>query len=122
MLGASNVGQLAQAWDAGLYYSPVIANGVVYATGGEFSDTLAAISARSGTVIWTATMGGDHGGTDSIPAVAGGIVYAGDLGGLHAFDAATGAQLWRFRPARGCGSPQTAWSAPGSPCPRSWAA
>ena len=68
--------------------SPAIANGIVYLAPSQ--DSLYAIDAATGTLVWkTAAVG--WGGS---PTVANGVVYQGNPSLLYAFDAATGAMLW----------------------------
>lgn len=103
VLGPSNVAELSETWElpgSYGYNSPVVSSGVLYVTQAR-PDQLLAISARTGQVLWSEVMGGEYDATGSVPAVAAGVVYAGDVYGLHAFDAKTGAQLWTFS---GCGS------------------
>lgn len=70
--------------------SPVIANNIVY-LGGE-SSGLAARSAIDGTLKWT------YSGQMTTPAIANGVVYAGDSGNdtICALDANTGAIKWKY--------------------------
>lgn len=105
VLDSSNVANLTAVWTdypVYQYSAPIVVNGVVYVTGyGPPDDSLIAIDARTGADLWVATMGGEYDGTGSTPATANGVVYASDLGGLHAFDAASGTPLWTFSD---CGS------------------
>ncbi len=53
----------------------------------------------SGTVNWCESTG-----SDSVPTVSGGVVYANTVNnGLYAFNASTGAQLWQYTPTAGNG-------------------
>jgi outer membrane protein assembly factor BamB len=75
--------------------SPALGGGTAY-VGGEGVDFLA-VDATSGELLWSGDIGEDQTGT---AVVAEGIAYAGASGGsgegrLHAFDAETGALLWR---------------------------
>ncbi len=79
-----------------IYTAPVVQDGVVYAATGftpDRSDTLFAIDAADGSVIWSADIG-----TRVFfgPAVADGMVVASSAGERHlvALDADTGDQLW----------------------------
>jgi outer membrane protein assembly factor BamB len=72
-----NVGQLTQAWTTELpadsYDSePVLGGGLVFAGAG---DTLTALDAGTGAVVWSKTLRGDVVGT---PAVAGGLVLVAE--------------------------------------------
>lgn len=99
VLNSQDVAGLTLSWSqAGPYGAPSFTNGMLYATQ---DDDLVAIHSSSGRVLWKATMGGGFDSTNSTPAVSDGIVYAGDVNSLHAFDARTGAPLWTFS---GCGS------------------
>jgi len=76
-----------------IYASPVVADNVVYINtdGGQ----VLALTASDGLKIWQASIGmGDH--ADDSPAVANGIVYAGDRNGYYAFNATNGNQIWFF--------------------------
>jgi outer membrane protein assembly factor BamB len=72
--------------------SPAVTNGVVFAS--DFVDpnggNLFALDAHTGAVLWS----GDAG--QSSPAVANGVVYVGDPGGMEAVNANTGAGLWGY--------------------------
>jgi outer membrane protein assembly factor BamB len=70
--------------------TPAVANGIVYASGGD--GTVQALDVTSGAVEWTATL---PGGNDDSPAVANGVVYVGGgEGSLFALAATTGSVLW----------------------------
>ena len=71
-----------------------MANGIVY-FGADFPDgTLYALDAGTGALVWSASVG--QGVYFSSPAVANGIVYFGGEGSyLYAFNALTGAVIWR---------------------------
>jgi outer membrane protein assembly factor BamB len=75
---------------AEVYSSPVVVNGVVY-----FDPGLYALDANTGALLWTAA---DCGCVDT-PAVANGVVYAGNIEGwfgVGAYNAATGTLLWKY--------------------------
>jgi outer membrane protein assembly factor BamB len=76
--------------------APVVANGVVYigsyAINGPYN-TIYALNATTGKIIWTTTIDGIV-GTDS-PTIANGTLYIGsEQGTLYAFNASTGKQRW----------------------------
>jgi outer membrane protein assembly factor BamB len=74
--------------------SPAVANGVVYVVSqiSPAGETLSAVDATTGAILWTAQTGGNN---FTSPAVANGVVYVGSSGGnLYAFDAANGTPLW----------------------------
>ena len=68
---------------------------VVYvACGWPVLNTLYALSASTGTVIWQQALGG--GDVEWSPAIANGVVYVAAKGGaLNAFDPNTGTLLWK---------------------------
>jgi len=75
------------------YISPAVANGMVYAGGGN--NVLYAFDAQTGVTRWTFNPNGQ---LLSAPAVANGVVYSGDRGGhVYALDGMTGAVLWSFQ-------------------------
>jgi outer membrane protein assembly factor BamB/subtilisin family serine protease len=84
---------------ATIYTTPVVLDGIVYATTGfttDRSDTVFALDAATGAVIWSADIG------SSVffgPAVADGIVVAAsaDARRLVALDASTGAEVWSLQ-------------------------
>jgi len=73
----------AVLWSVYLDSSPAVANGVVYAGAN-------ALDARTGTLLWS------HSGVEvfGAPAVADGVVYFAAYN-LYAFNAKTGAKVWR---------------------------
>jgi len=77
--------------------SPTVVDGVVYASirgssGGKSG--LHALNATTGVLKWHQP---DIGISESSPAVAGGLLFAGsEFGGFMAFDIATGAIKWKF--------------------------
>ncbi len=75
------------------YFTPTISGGVVY-LGWENGDFIA-YDAKTGDVLWTATLSG--GGTaQGSASVSGGLVYVGGTDGyLYAYDASTGVPVWR---------------------------
>jgi eukaryotic-like serine/threonine-protein kinase len=71
------------------YSSPAVANGIVYVG----TDTLYALNAKSGKVIWTYKTGGYIGS----PIVDNGVLYFGSYdSNVYALDAATGKLLWSY--------------------------
>lgn len=78
--------------------SPTVANGVVYGiirgnTGGKYG--MYALDATTGAVKWGPAT--DVKLSESSPAIANGLVFAGsELNGLLALDATTGATKWKF--------------------------
>ena len=84
-----------QRWSAPLgeswRFSPVVADGLVYASGNEAGPTLRAFNAETGTLVWAKS--GASVGSD--PTVANGLVdVSGNDGRVHAFDARTGTERW----------------------------
>jgi outer membrane protein assembly factor BamB len=98
-ISVSNVSGLQQRWsessgDQSSESSPVVANGLVYATSSD--GRLDAFDATTGTGKWSYELGPTYG--NITPAVAGGVVYAGSNDGLYAFDATSGKKLWSTAP------------------------
>jgi outer membrane protein assembly factor BamB len=96
-LHALNAASGAPLWSAtigGGRSSPAVVNGVVYIGGGT---NLYALDAASGAPLWTAPAGCDrYEAVISSPAVVNGVVYVGGCDALmDAFDAASGALLWK---------------------------
>jgi outer membrane protein assembly factor BamB len=110
-INKNNVGQLALAWShrtgRGNWFaepsSPTIADGVTYA---GTMDRFTAVDAVTGDLVWHSHLNGIL----STPAVVDGVIYVGDSNDrrhdVHAIDAATGLEVWRF---------QTEWSVSASP-------
>lgn len=88
------VGDGIYSWQA----SPTVANGIVYGiirgnTGGKYG--MYALDATTGAVKWGPAT--DVWLSESSPAIANGLVFAGsELNGLVAVDATTGATKWKF--------------------------
>jgi eukaryotic-like serine/threonine-protein kinase len=77
--------------------SPAVSDTTLY-LGNNETNQLFAIDARFGTVVWFASGGGGTGGV----VLANGVVYSGSHdGSLYAFDAASGAVLWKSPPTGG---------------------
>jgi len=75
------------------YISPAVANGMVYAGGGD--NHLYAFDAQTGATRWTFNLNVE---TLSSPTVVNGVVYSTDRGGhVYALDDRTGAVLWSFQ-------------------------
>lgn len=85
---------------------PVLVDGVIYVAANE---SLMAIDAATGAVLWRFKAGVSGYGTTS-PTVANGIVYvaAYNPGTLYAVNAKTGAQLWTYSYVAGGGAPTVA--------------
>jgi len=96
VLNSRNVQNLAVDWQyalpAKVYENPVVANGVVYFTTGYKDDTLYAVNATTGALLWKYA---DVQGATA-PTVANGIVYIGGPN-VYAFNAATGELLWQYQ-------------------------
>ncbi len=95
--------------------TPAIAGGCVYTTqrgedDGAGGGYIEAIRADKGRRIWRRDMAGA--GTLMTPAIADGVLIAGDnKGGVHGIDAATGRSRWHYATGAGIwGSPATAAS------------
>ncbi|MFC4811955.1 PQQ-binding-like beta-propeller repeat protein [Paenibacillus sp. GCM10023250] len=88
-----------RAW---MYYSPTVADGVVYqAYSSQAGGELMALDAKTGTTLWTAKLAGGW-IVESSPAVKDGKVFVGADGGyLIALNAKDGTELWRKQPAGG---------------------
>ncbi|WP_428660731.1 PQQ-binding-like beta-propeller repeat protein [Runella sp.] len=88
------VGDGVYSWQA----SPMVANGIVYGiirgnTGGKYG--MYALDATTGAVKWGPAT--DVKLSESSPAIANGVVFAGsESNGLVALDATTGATKWKF--------------------------
>jgi outer membrane protein assembly factor BamB len=85
--------------------TPVVANGILYAglNSGTTQARLLALAAANGKVkvLWQSQIIGLD---QSWPAVAGGLVYAGDThGDVDAFNATTGKLAWQFPTPSGAG-------------------
>jgi outer membrane protein assembly factor BamB len=103
ILTRTNVPQLSLLWQrplgpAAIDGTPVVSDGRVFVATGESG--LSALSARDGSVLWTADVGLPHASTLT-PAVSGGFVVA--VGGLTsaggvvaAFDNHTGQLRWKM--------------------------
>ena len=107
----------AQRWELQTFgpveLAPVVAGGTVYvrslsATPQPLGGSIYALDARTGALRWQSLLAGE---TVADLAVANGVVYTSSTDGLLAFDAATGAERWRFAP----GTPQSAQGDVGSP-------
>jgi outer membrane protein assembly factor BamB len=78
--------------------SPLVANGVVYIGSEDY--TLYALRAATGATLWKAStqdpdkFDGDP--IDTLPAIAGGVVYVTASQSLYAFNLADGSRAWRF--------------------------
>ena len=83
--------EVQRAW---MYYSPTVANGVVYqaystGSGGK----MMALDAKTGKEIWNSPLAGNW-IVESTPVVQDGKVYVGADGGwMISFDASTGKEL-----------------------------
>lgn len=118
-INSGNVGSLSEAWTADLpaqsYNSEVVLGGGKVFVGA--GDTLTALDAGTGTVVWQKTLRGDIVGT---PAVADGLVllpeqavtgtrHRHDVDYVAALRITTGLTAWLAR-ATGLGSPSLAYS------------
>ncbi|HLH35421.1 MAG TPA: PQQ-binding-like beta-propeller repeat protein [Alloacidobacterium sp.] len=97
ILGVNNAGSLQLKWTqttTGAFYSdPVVANGVVYVSGGDAR--LYAFNASTGEVLWSYNAAGFA--VIPQPAVANGMVYFDAFdGNVYALNASTGAKLWSY--------------------------
>jgi outer membrane protein assembly factor BamB len=82
-----------QTLGGGSPWSPAIANGVVYVAPEE-DGQLYALDANTGNVLWKAIATS----SGSSPVVANGVVYIGSFDySVYAFNASTGAQLWKYK-------------------------
>jgi uncharacterized repeat protein (TIGR01451 family) len=86
--------------DRPIVYAPVYDDGRVFVlTAGGPVGTLqhvVALNATTGAVEWQSSLTSDHGTDGATPTVSNGVVYvAGGDWKIHAFDAVTGALLWR---------------------------
>jgi len=74
------------------YYSPAVANGVVYV--GSADGNLYALNATTGAYLWSYSTGNP---IYSSPTVANGVVYIGSYNdAIYALNATTGAYLWSY--------------------------
>ena len=94
-----NQDDVRRAW---MYYSPTVANDVVYqAYSTSSGGMLMALDAATGKELWKSPLAGNW-IVESSPVVADGKVYvSGDGGNMFAFDAASGKKLWQAKPAGG---------------------
>ena len=78
---------------ADFYYSPLIANGILY-VGSLNSGIFYAISTTNGAVLWQ--FQDSNSGFYNRPAVVNGIVYFQDEASVYALNASTGAEIWQY--------------------------
>ncbi len=106
ILTSANVSQLVQAWKAatggGIGSAATVANGIVYINSNDVNSHngyMYALHVNTGAIIWKAYIGSYDFGC--APTVANGVVYMGSFDdNLYAFNARTGATLWKA-PTRG---------------------
>lgn len=105
VVGGSSSSALTRLQDASA--SPVVHDGVVYATG--VAGRAIAVSAANGEQIWSQPIGSAH-----TPVVSGGSLFMVDLSDrLLAFDRARGTALWATQlPAVGGKAKRSAWAGP----------
>ncbi|PAE37383.1 outer membrane protein assembly factor BamB family protein [Bacillus sp. 7884-1] len=91
--------EVQRAW---MYYSPTVADGVVYqAYSNGSGGKIMAMDAKTGEELWNAALAGNW-IVESTPVVADGKVYVGADGGwIISLEASTGKELWRKKPAGG---------------------
>jgi outer membrane protein assembly factor BamB/predicted MPP superfamily phosphohydrolase len=91
--------EVQRAW---MYYSPTVANGVVYqAYSTGKGGAMMALDAGTGKELWNVPLAGNW-IAESSPVVQDGKIYVGADGGwLISLDASTGKELWRKKPAGG---------------------
>ena len=99
VLSTATVGGLVVDWTyptaGSVYGDPVVANGLVYFSSVSPDNTLYAVNASTGTLVWKQV----GQATFTSPLVVNGVVYAGlanDPGGVYAFNASTGDLLWQY--------------------------
>jgi len=81
-------------WDEIFESSPAVVSGVVYFGTDAPDNSLYALDAATGALVWKYTTGSN---VFSSPAVANGVVYVGsDDFNLYALDAGTGALRWKY--------------------------
>ena len=92
VLNVNNARHLVLKWKSeGGGSQAAIVNGVAFVSGGN---TLSALDAKSGALLWNYNDGDDF---SSSPAVANGVVYVGSPDhNVYALDAKTGTKLWSF--------------------------
>ncbi len=105
--GLSGDLQLRWSFEAGrgLISSPAVVNDTIFITSGSDLDagSVIAIDAVTGSERWRAPVENSIGAS---PAIADGVVYSVDVGGIvYAFDARTGEELWRRDLQSGWASP-----------------
>src|SRR6516225_4175990 len=102
VLGPDNVGSLGLLWKYNttgyyVYSSPAVANGVVYLGSYGPDNSVYALNAGTGALLWKYNTGSN---VYSSPAVANGVVYVGsEDGNVYALNAGTGALLGNTPPA-----------------------
>jgi outer membrane protein assembly factor BamB len=96
ILSPANVGGMGLDWSYQTggpinFSSPTVASGVVYFGTIYSDDSVYALNASTGALLWRYAAGGQV----FSPAVANGVLYIGG-DGLHALNATTGALLWKY--------------------------
>lgn len=95
---------IIQAWNyttTSSFGAPTVVSGYIFI--GDSSNSLLALNATNGAVIWDFRT---EGFVSASPTAANGVVYAGDnSGNLYAINASTGTEIWKY----------TSWGFPGTP-------
>ena len=88
--------------NANFYYSPLIANGVLYA-GSLYSGTFYAISTTNGAVLWQFQVSSSDSNPTMFfrPSVVNDIVYFQDNVSVYAVNATSGSEIWRYMAPQG---------------------
>ena len=107
-LSPATVAGLQPAWrfgtDLSSFASPILVNGLVYfyVRNNDTSESLYALNATTGAVVWQDKMGEDG----DVPTLANGVLYSENGGGISALDPLTGIVIWAyFRDGGGSSSP-----------------
>jgi outer membrane protein assembly factor BamB len=107
-LSPATVGNLQPAWrfgtDLSSFASPILVNSLLYfyVRNDDTSESLYALSATTGAVVWQNRMGSDG----DVPTIANGVLYGDNGGGISAVDPHTGTSIWSyFRDGGGSSSP-----------------
>ena len=100
ILSSKTVGNLALDWTypagAHVFQDPAVANGLVYFSSDYPDNTLYAVNAATGALVWKYVGAGQT--YFSAPVVVNNIVYVGALhqSAVYAFKASTGEFLWQY--------------------------
>jgi outer membrane protein assembly factor BamB len=98
ILSPATVAALQPAWRFGSnlssFASPTLVNGLLYfyVRNDDTSESLYALNATTGAIVWQDKMGADG----DVPTFANGVLYAENGGGISALDPLTGTVSWAY--------------------------